>query len=195
MRHFAEFIVFNGFNSVSFRTAANAAVARADDKPGPRRRRFLKNNTARQRLWQEIVGLLSRAPARLASRFGRIADLAILARLRPTSAHLSRCWCSTSFPQPVIRKNEFPATHRTQPASAAIFEASEWSPRTSAKQKSGRSSLRINRGQRSMDCPSLRRSSRPQRRRDDGSSNRQDYQAGRPDHDANDRTPTCRLSR
>ena len=35
MRHFAEFIVFNGFNSISFRTAAKAAVARADEKPGP----------------------------------------------------------------------------------------------------------------------------------------------------------------
>ena len=76
MRHFAEFIDFNGFNSISFRTAAKAAVARADEKPGPRRRRFLKNNTARQRPWQEIVGFLSRAPARLASPFGRIADLA-----------------------------------------------------------------------------------------------------------------------
>ena len=34
MRHFAESIVFNGFNSISFRTAAKAAVARADEKPG-----------------------------------------------------------------------------------------------------------------------------------------------------------------
>jgi hypothetical protein len=58
--------------------------------PGRRRRRFLKNNSERQRLWQEIVGFLSRAPARLASRFGRIADSAILARLRPTSAHYRR---------------------------------------------------------------------------------------------------------
>ena len=57
MRHFAEFIVFNGFNSISFRTVAKAAVARADEKHGPMPRRFLKNNTARQRLWQEIVGL------------------------------------------------------------------------------------------------------------------------------------------
>jgi hypothetical protein len=89
MRHFAESIVFNGFNSLSFRTAAKPHVARADEKPGPSGGRFLKNNTARQRLWQEIVGFLSRAPARLASRFGRIADLAILARLRPTSAHPS----------------------------------------------------------------------------------------------------------
>jgi len=63
MRHFAEFIVSNGFNSVSFRTAANTALARADEKLGPRPRRFLKNNTARQRPWQEIVGFLSRAPA------------------------------------------------------------------------------------------------------------------------------------
>jgi hypothetical protein len=76
MGHFAEFIVFNGFNPISFGAGAKAAVAGADDKPGPRRRRFLKNNTARQRLWQEIVGFLSPAPARLASRFGRIADLA-----------------------------------------------------------------------------------------------------------------------
>jgi hypothetical protein len=87
MRHFAEFIVFNGFNPISFGAAAKAAVARADEKPGPRRPRFLKNNTPRQRLWQEIVGFLSPGPARLASRFGRIADLAILACLRPTSAH------------------------------------------------------------------------------------------------------------
>ena len=57
MRHFAEFIVFNGFNSLSFRTAAKPHVARADEKPGPSGGRFLKNNTARQRLWQEIVGL------------------------------------------------------------------------------------------------------------------------------------------
>src|ERR1700734_3957333 len=63
MRHFAEFIVFNGFNSISFRTAAKAAVARADEKPGPRPRRFLKNNAARQRLWQEIVAFC-RAPLR-----------------------------------------------------------------------------------------------------------------------------------
>jgi hypothetical protein len=35
MRRFAEFIIFNGFNSISFRAAAKAAVARADDKPGP----------------------------------------------------------------------------------------------------------------------------------------------------------------
>jgi hypothetical protein len=60
MRHFAEFIIFNGFNSISFRTAAKVAVARADEKPGPRRRRFLKNNTVRQRLWQEIVGFVAR---------------------------------------------------------------------------------------------------------------------------------------
>ena len=63
MPHFAEFTVFNGFNFIPFRTAAKAHVARADEKPGPRRRRFLKNNTARQRPWQEIVGFLSRAPA------------------------------------------------------------------------------------------------------------------------------------
>jgi len=38
MRHFAECIVFNGFNSISFRAAAaKASVARADEKPGPRR--------------------------------------------------------------------------------------------------------------------------------------------------------------
>jgi len=49
-------IVFNGFNSISFRAAAKSAVAGADEKPGPRRRRFLKNNTGRQPLWQEIVG-------------------------------------------------------------------------------------------------------------------------------------------
>jgi hypothetical protein len=103
MRHFAEFIVFNGFNSLSFRTAAKAAVARADEKPRPRRRRFLKNNTVRQRLWQEIVGFLSRAPARSASRFERIADLAILARLRPTGAQPGRTAARTSFSEPAVR--------------------------------------------------------------------------------------------
>jgi hypothetical protein len=97
MRHFAEFIVFNGFNPISFGAAAKAAVARADEKPGPRRPRFLKNNTPRQRLWQEIVGFLSRAPARLASRLGRIADLAILARSRPTSAHCGPSAVYSSF--------------------------------------------------------------------------------------------------
>jgi hypothetical protein len=84
MPHFAECIVFNVFNSISFRAAAaKASVARADEKPGPRRRRFLKNNTPRQRLWQEIVGLC-RAPLR-----GWRAALADLARAsEPTSERL-----------------------------------------------------------------------------------------------------------
>ena len=34
MPHFAECIVFNGLNSISFRTAAKAAVARADENRG-----------------------------------------------------------------------------------------------------------------------------------------------------------------
>jgi hypothetical protein len=46
MRHFAEFIVFNGFNPISFGAAAKAAVARADEKPRAEAADFLKNNTA-----------------------------------------------------------------------------------------------------------------------------------------------------
>jgi hypothetical protein len=79
MPHFAECIVFNGFNSISFRTPdAKAAVARADDKPGRRRRRFLKNNTARQRLWQEIVGFLSPALPAWRAAFGGLGNIGAL---------------------------------------------------------------------------------------------------------------------
>jgi len=55
MGRFAEFIVFNTFNSISFRAAAKAAV-HAHEKRVANCRCFLKNNTGRQPLWQEIVG-------------------------------------------------------------------------------------------------------------------------------------------
>jgi hypothetical protein len=96
MRHFAEFIVFNGFNSIWFRAAvAKAAVARADEKPGPRRRRFLKNNTPRQRLWQEIVGFLSRAPPagprKVSGAHSRSVDTAWRIQLEPEREQRSLC--------------------------------------------------------------------------------------------------------
>jgi hypothetical protein len=57
MGHFAELMVFNDFNSISFRAAAKAAFT-----PTRSGRCFLKNNIRRLRLWQEVAGSLSSAP-------------------------------------------------------------------------------------------------------------------------------------
>lgn len=89
-----------------------SCCGRADEKPGQRRRRFLKNNTVRRRLWQEIVGFLSRAPPRLASRLGRIADLAIMARLRPAGAHPGRSRLKPHSPATILIKPRLGANDR-----------------------------------------------------------------------------------
>ncbi len=93
MRHFAEFIIFNGFNTISFHTAAKAAVAGADEMPGPRRQRFLKNNTARTGFGKRLSAFRRAPLPGWRAALGEIVDLAISECLRPTSAHGGHSLC------------------------------------------------------------------------------------------------------
>jgi hypothetical protein len=71
MPHFAECIVFNVFNSISFRAAAaKASVARADEKARAEAPPISEKQYPAPAALARNCRPLPRAPARLASRFG-----------------------------------------------------------------------------------------------------------------------------